>query len=117
MRVEVVVELEEEEEGAVEDGRLLGGKSGAGRQDRVGLLLAFSLVLALPLAHSAAESPPYLEDLEVRLAEPVQDKLDLEEEGVCPELGAPSALAAQKSAPLFRLEPPLRIRSHLRKME
>lgn len=99
----------------MEDGRLLGGKSGAGRQDRVGLLLAFSLVLTLPLAHSAAESPPYLEDLEIRLAEPVQDKLDLEEQGVCPELGAPPALAP-KSVLVFRTQPPLR-RSHLRKME
>jgi len=38
LRVEVVVELEEEKEGAEEEVELVGREGGAGRQDRVGLL-------------------------------------------------------------------------------
>jgi len=38
LRVEVVVELEEEEQGTEEKVELVGGEGGARRQDRVGLL-------------------------------------------------------------------------------
>lgn len=61
LRVEVVVQLEQEQEGTVEDGRLLGGESGPGRQDRVGLLLAFpsGISACFCTRHGPVQSRPH----------------------------------------------------------